>query len=1216
MSNYDGSIRVGTKIETKEAERELKSLESSISKTANKIASLRSKMDALKDVKLPTQQYADLDKELSKLGAGYDKIAERQQKFLSTGGKESSSTYKRMEYDLEKLDQRQDEVIAKMKELEESGKAFTLGSNTEEYAQMTAQMEQLSSSMQADQQRTAEIQASLAAEEQRLADIKANAAMSDQNMVNLLERRKQLTQEIAEMERAGLGYGYEKYNAAQQELSAINNQIKEYSNNLKKVPEQFTNMKKSAKKAFDAVSSGVKKSGGLLSVFSNRLKGMALSLFIFNWINKAFNSMISGMKQGFSNFMNYSADFTNSVQSMKNAMSTLGNQFAAAFAPIVQMVIPWLTKLINSISTAMTYVAQFIAILGGKSTFTRAKQVQDGYNKSLGGTAAAAKKAYGALAKFDDLDVLQKKEEDSDIGGGAADAMGDLFEEVPVDSKFKDWLDGILQKLKPILDYAKKLWDLFKQGAKDAWDFLNIDAQLENIKDNLLLLKDALIDIFTDPAVVASFKNLLETIAYSLGIIAISMFDIGVTIAQNIVGGITKYFDQNRDRIKKALISIFDVQAEIWELAAEFALSFAYVFQAFGSENGQQLTANIIGIFADGFLGALELAEKLARDILNAFIQPFVDNREALRTALEGSLGVLAEVAGTIKQGIDDTFDKLNEVYDAHFKPFFDSVAQGLSDLVGHFIEFWNGNVQPILESWAELFDELWTSHIQPLIDNVIELLGGLSDMLLALWENVLKPLIDWVIDYVLPPVLIVIDGITEATMAFAGFIADIINVIIDDIKGIVKFLTDVFKGDWESAWNDIVESFNGSTYEKVKEAGGHFIQGLKEGISNQWESLKEQVGNVANSIVDKFKDTLGIHSPSTVMEDKGEYVIIGLLNGIASKMHLVAELWNTLKDDMISALDGMGAWFSDFWTDIFASVSVILQNIQLFFLETWTAIYETTVEIWTGIQEWFIEYWTLFIEFLTETWENILLIFTEKWEEIQLLFDTFIEFLTTVFIVAWEETWLTAGEKYQVFHDLLTMLSNAIKEMLTVFMKNIQLLINTDWKKAWNNAENIFIEFKGSVEEVVEEMRGIIQSFFDWVMGLVAEMLSAIESVGSAISSISGGVGGAGISAYSINPTQIMEIPHLASGSVIRGGNPFLAMLGDQPHGQTNIEAPLSTIKQAVREELSGLNYGGGLNPTISLNVNGEEFARLTLNDILSEMSRQGYDVDVLGVT
>ena len=44
--------------------------------------------------------------------------------------------------------------------------------------------------------------------------------------------------------------------------------------------------------------------------------------------------------------------------------------------------------------------------------------------------------------------------------------------------------------------------------------------------------------------------------------------------------------------------------------------------------------------------------------------------------------------------------------------------------------------------------------------------------------------------------------------------------------------------------------------------------------------------------------------------------------------------------------------------------------------------------------------------------------------------------------------------------------------------------------------------------------------------------------------------------------------VPQLAEGAVLEPNRPFLAVVGDQTQG-TNVEAPLETIKQALREEL-----------------------------------------------
>lgn len=204
---------------------------------------------------------------------------------------------------------------------------------------------------------------------------------------------------------------------------------------------------------------------------------------------------------------------------------------------------------------------------------------------------------------------------------------------------------------------------------------------------------------------------------------------------------------------------------------------------------------------------------------------------------------------------------------------------------------------------------------------------------------------------------------------------------------------------------------------------------------------------------------------------------------------------------------------------------------------------------------------------------------------------------------------------------------------MLTLFMKKIEELINTIWKESWEKAGNFFEEFKGRMEEICEEVRGIVQDLFDFVMELVSEMLAAIASVGSAAAGISAGGGFSGggsgrsmassVASYSAQSfaAYTADLPHLASGSVIHGGNPFMAILGDQRIGQTNVEAPAGLIKdmvkQGMKEELATLNFGdGSTRAKIVLSVNGVDVGEAILDDLFSVMKRQGYDVDVLGVT
>ena len=156
---------------------------------------------------------------------------------------------------------------------------------------------------------------------------------------------------------------------------------------------------------------------------------------------------------------------------------------------------------------------------------------------------------------------------------------------------------------------------------------------------------------------------------------------------------------------------------------------------------------------------------------------------------------------------------------------------------------------------------------------------------------------------------------------------------------------------------------------------------------------------------------------------------------------------------------------------------------------------------------------------------------------------------------------------------------------------------------------EGIYAGFKGVVNKIVDVLNGIISS----AESMVNEAINGINSFLSTIGATK--FGEFFDFNFSIGNVSFGRVPHLASGAVIQGGNPFLAVLGDQRAGQTNIEAPLSTIRQAVRDELSGLGFGGGQMKVV-LQVNGVDLAQATLQDFLSEMSRQGLDVEVLGVT
>jgi hypothetical protein len=149
------------------------------------------------------------------------------------------------------------------------------------------------------------------------------------------------------------------------------------------------------------------------------------------------------------------------------------------------------------------------------------------------------------------------------------------------------------------------------------------------------------------------------------------------------------------------------------------------------------------------------------------------------------------------------------------------------------------------------------------------------------------------------------------------------------------------------------------------------------------------------------------------------------------------------------------------------------------------------------------------------------------------------------------------------------------------------------DWERAWEGIKNFF---SGIWDAIWSAIKGVINLIIDGLnalwSGLYGALAGIINGVGGLVKDL-GEFFGADWG-WEI-PTNPPLIPKLAQGAVIPGGREFLAVLGDQPRGQTNIEAPLDTIKQAVAEVLAQVNDGGGSNGKIEVPViiDGREVAR-----------------------
>lgn len=542
-------------------------------------------------------------------------------------------------------------------------------------------------------------------------------------------------------------------------------------------------------------------------------------------------------------FERTSGNWANQVRILKEQFKELLGILGTGLITVLNPVVKFLNTVLSMLIAIAKQIGAILSKLFGISIpVADSGKFADDMSAAAGGAddlaegiEAAGKAAKGALAPFDKLNVLSQNEGSGKGGAGAGGGfeMPDLeMDETQVEEvdAMSSAIDNLLDRMQPLFDWFTKLKNLFVEGFFDGLGESWKD-RIADIEESARNIIKTLREIFTDPSVVAAAKTMIEKIVFALGQVVGSIVSIGITIAQNIVGGIDMYLTQNKEFLKEKLVSIFDITGDIALLIGEVFDTIAYIFEAFGSESGQQLTANIIGIFVNTFMSLLEIGLKFGRDLLDCIITPINENKEGLRTALEGLLGVAAKVSGTVLETINHTFAKINEIYDKYFKPFFESIKTGLSELLAKFLEFWNGYMQPILDKWAEMFDTLMEEHIQPMIDNFLDLIGKVVEYLTMAWENTLKPLIAWLIEVLAPTVADVWDIVVGIIDQAVTFITDVINGIIEIVEGVIDILLGIVQGDWQRVWDGFAEVIDGVA--GVIKAIINNVIGIIEGMAN-----------------------------------------------------------------------------------------------------------------------------------------------------------------------------------------------------------------------------------------------------------------------------------------------------------------------------------------------------------------------------------------------
>lgn len=393
------------------------------------------------------------------------------------------------------------------------------------------------------------------------------------------------------------------------------------------------------------------------------------------------------------------------------------------------------------------------------------------------------------------------------------------------------------------------------------WLFDFLTTNIPIIVDKLVSLVSVLIQalITNLPKILEDITNLvigiIEIIAEVLPQIIFSLWETVIHSLGNIWNSIMQLFgaeglqitEEELEKFMQAIISIwvevFSIIKQVVDILKPIFAEVINILKTFLPMlidiliPGLRLLGNIIMVV----LKILEpILEFLLSDIIIPILDGIVAGLEAITEVLSYLGPVLKTVFGFIEALFSDEWDKF------------------LSDTAN----LW----APLKEKWDTFWDNFWNENKEKLLKalRIIGgiLTGGLSELIILIVKN-------W-------------DKIVS-------FFKPAFNKVYNFIKKYV----DAIKAGWDRIKNFFIKD--------IPQFINNIFNGLKQGLKGNWNSLKNTISNAVKGAVNWVKKLLGIHSPSTVFAEIGEFMMEGLSLGIENGAETEKQVINGVFKDLVS---------------------------------------------------------------------------------------------------------------------------------------------------------------------------------------------------------------------------------------------------------------------------------------------------------------------------
>lgn len=914
------------------------------------IAEIEAKMTDLGGKKISTEAYETLQKGILNTEKQLEALVAKEKKMKSLGVGENSKAWKSLQYDINTASKKLEYYEEQSQKLAQVGGAYSMGSDTAEYAQLKSALETANNELARMQQASAIAKGGLAG---LLAAMRSAAPISAQFKSVFDSIKNKITNTVASFKNVGSALK----NAVTHPVQTINQALGSAASGLKYLGKQAVKSvgglcKKAFTGAVNAIRSFRKESGNSNSAIAKLGKKITgLGTMLKRMITrKALSAMITGAKEGLDNLAQYSGSVNKSLSSLKSGLTQMKNSFATAFAPILTTVTPILSKLIGYLSSAVTYIGKLFAALTGAKTFTKATTVQEDYAASLDSTSKSAKNAQKSLLGFDEINALSDNSSSSGSDGGAA--VSEMFEEVPIETQITDFINRLKEAFQNG-EYAE-IGQIIGTKINEAVQKINDFVSWDNVGDTITKVVQGFAQGFNSLIYTIDWQLIGDTIAQGVNTIINTLYLLITeidwpAIAAGLANGLNGVvYGIDWDKLGTTLSTGFRTVLSTLRSAVttfDWKALGEGIADAINNIDWVGILGDLAGLVSDLLVAALDLLigfideidwEKLGQDLWNGLVAlvenidwgAIVEKCFHLLGSVLGGLqsllnGFCAAIWESLQQGFESTKSYFNEYIEEAGGNVIEGLWNGIVDAlknVGNWIieNIWN----PFKEGFANAFGihspstkmaEFGEFIIQGLLNGIKETWSTVTTFFSTTLDNLKTSISNgW-------------NSIkTNASTAWSN-IKTTVSEKWSGLKDTISQNNEKIKSNISSAWGNMkstvstklseISSSASSTFSTLKNNattwGKDLCSNMAEGIRN----ATSKVGNAVTGVANKIKSLLGFSEPEdgplsnfhTYMPDMIDLMTYGIQKNQGTAINAVKAMADSIAQEIQSGNYNLG---------------------------------------------------------------------------------------------------------------------------------------------------------------------------------------------------------------------------------------------------------------------------------------------------------------------